>query len=749
MKTSARPSLCDADRKGGKGIESRKPSSLDWGSRMESEPSQFDQTIGSYGQVNATPRFQSQKFLIAKTTATAVALSFLGSPICEGIAKAQTGDDPYAEPSKQKPKANPADKKKDPKPKEAETKAEEEKPAAGEENKEAAPAEKPAEGELNPDALFAPSEETDKSKKDDKADSKPEPVQPSVTVEVSRQTVELPEAESQPEYNDPATSSMPNVSMTGSRWDGISLDHHWDAGAKVYANSAFQSYSLELNRTFSQNSMWRETYFGAGTGAMMTGDLQHPFGTLSAKPKLTLGSEKWNVNLLYYGRYTYTTMNSDHYVYQGLGAGFSGYLAHGFRLRAAGFAAGGISSKYDELYGSGTGGLSLAWGRRPKLNDEAFLAYGMVTSYLAAPTAHEVLWIPSYRPRFQEVEVGAQVKIEEYSGRIFSIFGTLNTEVGIRAGRGWEFEKAGLDVFGGIGVNQWYGFLGGTTDATFNMGLRVTFGGENVNSTVAAEVEHRRLRGMSGGLPDYRNPGVFGFGRSGIAEYDDNYADLKQRMGEHSNLTDFAASYRDAPLEQKIMTLRQMYAYYGQEGYMRGAWQAMNDADFFDEEVERNSKQDAEAGYDWMRAAMEWRETHNGPLPPNLARGAGTCANAAGMIVVAGRAMNLPGVVRSVNTQDGPHTVAVFTLPDRDILMDWGNTIVGDAGSQSRLITQYGQLAAAPTLNSQLFRIPPHSAPNTAPQYVGTEETEEGRGVHKTIGIRSQDEARKQLGVSH
>jgi len=531
-------------------------------------------------------------------------------------------------------------------------------------------------------------------------------------------------------YDDPSLGPMTETSISGRR-RSITLAHNWDVGGSAYSNEAGSSYFGHLRYRLGQGTHFKGSYASVSGGSIFMGDnLAYPFGTLSVKPRATLGSENYSVSFNYYGRGTFTNLNSTFYTYHGAGGGISAQVSDRVRVRAGLVSGGGVSfPKYDDIYLAFSTGASAEF-------DKSFLIYAAPTFYMAAPSPIQTAYFGYYRPQFQDVNVGAQTMISEYTARIFADFGRLNTMIGGRITRDIDFsEDVAGDLWVGTGANTWHDVVGGRTDFMMFAGANIVLGGRKVNTTASYRIEHMNKGGVPQVETDVRNRGIYGFGRSGNPMYDDPINDAKQRMVDYDNYSEFVGSYANSSQDQVILIGRWMGAFMQQVAYANDAMEKMTSFGFNDPEVKRIASSDHGVMYAFLQRYVDWYESHDTPigLPADLKSGIAVCAGIHSLVGSFYEANGIPTLVASVNARGGPHVVAIGMPEQSTVLVDYGDGYYAPPNSFDQTIRYYGRAKEAYTFRSQLFK--PEPDPTVHPHYIGTYITGEGRLVDQTFGM--------------
>jgi hypothetical protein len=504
------------------------------------------------------------------------------------------------------------------------------------------------------------------------------------------------------------------VDMNG-RVRHITLDNSWDIGGNVYSNEAGSAIyaSIRFKRLLRLDG-----------GNFWFGEQPAPFATLSVKPELTLG----NVKGLYYGRVS-TLGNMPSYIYSshalGLGISQPFGAAKDWRLRIGIVGGAAVSfPAYDDIYSSISAGVSVSY--------KNWLLYSAPTFYWAANTPMQTAYVGYYKPRFQSIESGLQATIGDYTGRIYADIGMLKNTYAFRASRSIDFKNnVSGDIWAGTGLTRWNDALGGQYVWSAMFGMTFVIGGEHINSTNTMRYEHIQAGGVAQAqtdIPSKQNPGPYGYGRSGNADWDAQVNDAKNRMLGASSFDGFTRSYAGSSQDQVINTARFIGAFMQQVAYSNGAMNALNQTKFFDPEVIKVASTNNDNMLYYLQKYVNWYNTHSpgDQLPDDLRNGIAICAGIHSLMADFMRANGVPTLVASVNTRNGPHVIAIAMPKDKTVLLDYGNAYTTPANTFDQTLRFYGQQRGAPTFQSQLFN---------QDGYMGTYVTPEGRLLHQTIGV--------------
>jgi hypothetical protein len=367
-----------------------------------------------------------------------------------------------------------------------------------------------------------------------------------------------------------------------------------------------------------------------------------------------------------------------------------------------------------------------------------FLIYAAPQFYFAAPDPIRTAFVGHYRPQFQNVEFGVQYRFleDQYTARLFGDWGVLNQRVGGRVTRVINFsDTVSGDLWVAGGATRWADELGGRWDPLVMIGLNIVVGGRYINSTNTMVYEHLQSGGVrfaKTDLPSRERPGPYGFGRSGDPEMDAQVNLVKDRILQSHTLGEFAGMYGSASTNEKIMAARTIGAILQQVAYANAAQSALNSVDFLNPDVQRISNTTTDQMFGYMQRYVQFYNSHapGEQLPEDLRNGIAICAGIHQLMAEFLRSNGIPTIVASVNTPNGPHVIAIAQPPEGTVLLDYGNSYETPPGTFDQAMRFYGQNRRAPTFQSQLF------GPNG---YMGTYETEEGRLLHRSIGIVNMD----------
>ncbi|MEW6722216.1 MAG: hypothetical protein AB1324_03065, partial [Candidatus Micrarchaeota archaeon] len=213
------------------------------------------------------------------------------------------------------------------------------------------------------------------------------------------------------EYEDPALSHFGGtVDMAGRRRD-FTLDNPFDVGGNVYANEAGSSVWATARYALRNQGPMNLLDLRLSAGNMWFGEQAAPFAALYLRPGLDI----WRFRLNYYGTVaTVGNMPSWMYTAHSLGLGYSQPLGEHTRLRLGAVGGGALSyPAWDDIYFNMVFGASF--------EHRGFLAYAMPGFYFAANDPIRVAYVGYYRPQFQNVEFGLQMRFyeDQYTARLW------------------------------------------------------------------------------------------------------------------------------------------------------------------------------------------------------------------------------------------------------------------------------------------------------------------------------------------
>lgn len=520
----------------------------------------------------------------------------------------------------------------------------------------------------------------------------------------------------------------------------ITLDHPIDVGgnAIVVDNTASAMFG---RLSYSLRGKDWPTTFSLDAGNIWFGEHEAPYTRLMARPMWT----PWRFKFAYYGSAAFVA-NMPSWSYNTHSAGMS--YSHPFRkdmtLRVGALGGGAASyPAYDDIFFNFHLGSSF--------EVDKVLTYAKAGFYMVPDNIIETLYIGNYTtPQWNNIELGVQARFnlspgEEYAGRLFVDYGRIHERIGARISRTFEVSDAlSLDFMGGLGVTHWNKDLGGRWDPMFLLTFTGVFGGRYVNSTNSVRIEHLQTGGsrlIYADIPDNREPGPYGFGRSGNAEWDAEVNTAKRRLLAANSFEEFTQMYTSASTNQVINTARFIGAFLQQVAYANDAYSELTSGRVFSSEVRRVSRADEEQIFGYMQRYVDFYENNStgAELPPDLKRGIAVCA---GIHYVMAKFMHDNGVnaiVVPVNTRNGPHVVTIAMPEGSTALLDYGNMYVTPENTFDETIRVYGEIRAAPTFQMPLYH------PDRG--FMGYYITSEGRLKSYTIGIDNSEELGKLLNV--
>jgi hypothetical protein len=549
------------------------------------------------------------------------------------------------------------------------------------------------------------------------------------------------------DFSDPLSCPFHNDVAASGRRRSFTLDNQWDIGGGAIsidnvASSIYADVLFTLRRRPDREGWFSATnrnplYAGFRAGNMWFGEQAAPFARLFLSPRMNI----WRFKAASYHTvgvvgdmpsYLYTS----HYLGFGFGIPFDNEQRYWIRT---GIVGGGALSypAWDDIYFNMVPGISLELDR--------FLLYATVPLYFAAETPTQTAFVGYYEPRFQSVEFGAQFRFpgDQYALRAYGEVGTIYQRTGLRLSRSWNVtDDVSVDAYGSAGFTHWSDFLGGRYDPAVMAGLRVVFGGQHVNSTVEGRYEHLTNGGVARNaridIPTRENPGPYGYGRAGNPSIDDQVNLAKERILAAGSFEAFSASYSGASQSEVIMAARFMGAFLQQVAYANNAFDALNNVRQFDPEVQRIADSDSEQKFRFIQRYVDFYNTHSpsDPLPEDLRNGIAVCAGIHELMAEFLNQNGVPAVVASVNTQRGPHVVAIGEPGEGTTLLNYGDAYQTPPGTFDQAIRLFGQEREAPTFQSQIFDFDEETG---RMRYRGTYITAEGRLLHETIGIVNTD----------
>ncbi len=549
---------------------------------------------------------------------------------------------------------------------------------------------------------------------------------------IVRHNVVFPPAPSS--YNDPALNPFRGAVDLGGNPRTLKMDNPVDLGINFLANEAGSS----VFGAFMYRNLLR-----LDLGALSFRGPLAPFGRVMLRPELNV----WRVKGVYYGSAAFMgNMPSWVYSSHSVGLGYSQPMGENFRLRMGGIFGGALSyPTYDDTYVNFSVGLSAEIAK-------TLLLYGVPTFYFAADDPIKTAYIGYYEPKFQDVEVGAQVMLDQYTIRAFADIGLVGDTYGIYNRYGFRGTRtvsvrdnvidADIDIWLSLGMTHWSQQLGGRMDPVIMVGMNVILANERFNSTNTAEYSHLQdgsIEFAETSIPDAEHPGPYGFGRSGDPYYDVPINEMKRRMLDSSTFEEFSNSYGNLSDEQVLIRARFLGAFMQQVAYANDAYESMTNGNIFDSEIERIAGATNENIFQYLQEYIGWYQSNSGPMPESLQNGIAVCAGIHWLMAEFMRANGMNAIVMGVNTPDGMHMITAGQLSDRTVLLDYGNTYETPDGTLDQALRFYGQNNGAHTYQSPFFG---------ADGYMGYYLTSEGRLLHRTVGLDNPDLLKKDfLGV--
>jgi len=488
-------------------------------------------------------------------------------------------------------------------------------------------------------------------------------------------------------------------------------------GGKVIANEAGASIAGSLNY-----GMWG----GFDFGVIAFSEHQAPFFTLSVTP----GLEKKGVKFRYFGRLTFTNLNSWLYTSHSLALGY------GKQFEKWGFSLGGIAGgalsypNYDNIYFNMGAGLSFNY-------KEMLYVYAMAKSYFAAGNAMQSSYVGYYSPKYQGVEVGTVIKINEMVGKVYWDFDVIQSKGGVIVGTQFNIsQKLKGFVGGGIGVTTWEKDLGGHANFMAQAMLNLYYTGD---SGVTQEYKSSYERYQKGGIPlqtDINSPPQL---RPLTPQEQVWEADAQQRLFDSDGSMDsFAAMYEGASHEEVITAARWMSRKLGELAYAYEAQEALMNLKFFDDSVKKVANASHDDILTYLRDIMMWYDTHGTfqGMSQELVDKITMCGGIHSTTALFLRKSGINAAVITVNTKNAMgestgHFVPVYWTSEETGIIDYGDQFTGPANSLDEVIRAYGEYQGTPTYVSQIY-IPKN---NGGWDYKGTWLTPEGRLIQYSFGL--------------
>lgn len=483
-------------------------------------------------------------------------------------------------------------------------------------------------------------------------------------------------------------------------------------GGKVIGNESGASIAGSLNY-----GMWG----GADIGVLAFGTHQTPFFTLSVTP----GLDKKGVKFRYFGRLTFTELNSWMYSSHSLALGYAK------QFEKWGFSVGGVAGgalsypTYDNIFFNMSAGVSFNY-------DKMLYIYALAKSYFAAGSAMRSSYVLYYSPKYQGVEVGTVLKINELVGKVFWDFDQIQGKGGVLFGTQFDIKQKLKGFVGGaIGVTTWTKDLGGHANFMFQAFLNLYYTGD---SGITQEYKSSYERYQKGGIPlqtDINSPPQL---RPPTPQEQEWESTAQQRLFESDGTMDnFTSMYEGASHEEIITTARWLSRKLGELAYAYEAQDALMNLKFFDSSVKKvaNASHDDILGY--LRDIMMWYDEHGTfqGMPQELVDKLTMCGGIHSTTALFLRKNGIDAAVMTVNTPGMGHFVPVYWTDTETGIIDYGDQFTGPADSLDELIRAYGEYRGAPTYVSQIY-IPKNDG---SWDYVGTWITPEGRLIEYSFGI--------------
>ncbi len=523
-------------------------------------------------------------------------------------------------------------------------------------------------------------------------------------------------------YNDPALSPFQDEVEVGGEPRKMTRDNPIDLGVNFLANEAGEA----AFGAFRYRNLAR-----LDAGVLSFRGPLAPFGRIMLRPELNV----WRLKGVYYGSAAFMgNMASWVYSSHSVGLGYSQPIGENFRLRMGGIFGGALSyPAYDDTYVNFSVGISAEIAK-------TLLLYGVPTFYFSANDPIKTAYVGYYEPKFQDVEVGAQIRLPKgFTVRAFADIGLIGDNYGINDRYGFRGTRtvsvrdkavdADIDIWLSLGMTHWSQQLGGRMDPAVMVGMNIVLGAEGFNSTNTAEYSHLQngsIEFAETDIPDREHPGPYGFGKSGDAYYDVPINEMKQRMLESGSFEEFKNSYGNLSEEEVVVRARFLGAFMQQVAYANDAYDSMTNGNIFDPEIERIANASNEDIFQYLQEYIGWYQNNSGPMPENLKNGIAVCAGIHWLMAEFMRANGVDAIVMSVNTPNGMHVITAAQLKDKTLLLDYGNTYQTPQGTVDQGLRFYGWNNGAPTFQSQFF------GPDG---YMGTYLTSEGRLLHRTVGL--------------
>ncbi|MEM2909330.1 MAG: hypothetical protein QW171_04175 [Candidatus Bilamarchaeaceae archaeon] len=461
-------------------------------------------------------------------------------------------------------------------------------------------------------------------------------------------------------------------------------------------------------------------WIGGDFGVITFGELTAPYFVLSTAPGLEMKGVKFG----YLGKLGFTHLNSylhtSHSLYLGYGKQFANW---GFDIGA--IAGGALSyPTYDNIYANIMGGVSF------NIKETVYL-YTLVQSYLAAGNAMQTAYVGYYTPKFQGVEGGVVLKLNDMIGKLYYGYERIQSKAGFLFGTEFKIiKKLKGRVSGGLGFTHLSPELGGRTDLMAQAFLSlhyITDSGMRQSYTATYE------RYQPGGIPlqtDINSPpNLRPLTPQERTWEEEAKANL---LASNGSMADFAARYEGASKEEIITVARWLSRTLAEVAYANKAEEALMQWKFFDQAV----KDVANASYDdilgFLKRYVEWYETHGTyeGMPEELKNGITMCTGIHALTALFLKKNGIGAAAFAVSTTKEPHVVVGYWTDTETGIIDYGDIFVGPSKSLDQVIRAYGLYRKAPSFVMQVF------APkeNGKWDYLGTWITPEGRLLNNVFG---------------
>ncbi len=528
-------------------------------------------------------------------------------------------------------------------------------------------------------------------------------------------------------YDDPQSQLFSPI-LVSPRTRGIT-DNDWNMGGALFFTEAGGGPLVHTE--------YRNVFYGRAGNIWING-LAVPFGGILVTPEANV----WRFGFRYFGT-LYGVGNLPSYLFSAHTAAFKFSFpfsldsSHDYRKLRLNFGmSGGGAFDYPnfmDYHFNMVPGISLRLSGYPD-SRFSYALYGLSTFYFCAPTPPETAYIGRFEPFFQHAEVGFTAKIfQDFNIGAFAQFGGLDNIYALRGSWEWDINNQvrGL-LFVELGADHSTGPFESVFGPFLNIGARITYGGEHMNSTNSSSYSNRgdfTTEDAEIIIPG-RGSGLYGFGRSGDASWDIPINRAKSRLLSSSSFDDFAASYADASFDEKLKVGQFLTAFLGQVAYANGVPEALFNGDILNSELERVASASLDDILTWMQSYMTWYNSHSSgdQMPNELRSGIAVCS---GIHWLAARFFAQNGIdaaaVGGINTDGGPHVVTVIRNEGRYILIDYGKLY--QANDFRSVLREYGRARGIPSFRVYVFG-PDH--------FVGVERTAEGRLMEAVIGLDNE-----------